>query len=306
MDIQLATRDYAQCISNGAITEPTGGTWVSAAAIYLGATEPLNGSWIAALCNQLGVTQPLYGSYVIALADHYGISQPLNGSWWFAIADEACNGGILPIANFTSDSTTIIEGQSIQFTDTSTVPVGGPPITQWAWTFTGGTPSTSSAQNPSVVYNTPGQYQVALTVTNADGSNTKTVPNYITVNVLPVVADFSADNVAPTEGDTVTFTDTSTGNPTQWSWTLTGATPSTSTAQNPAVVYNTAGTYTVALTASKTGSTDTETKTDYITVSLPSAPVTINTFALEYLGFGGTQTGNAIETFRLGNLGYIK
>ncbi len=34
MDIQLATRDYALCISNDTITEPTGGTWVSAAAIY--------------------------------------------------------------------------------------------------------------------------------------------------------------------------------------------------------------------------------------------------------------------------------
>ncbi len=128
----------------------------------------------------------------------------------------------------------------------------------------------------------------------------------MTVTVVPIVTDFNADNTTPTEGDTVTFTDTSTGNPTQWSWTLTGATPSTSTAQNPAVVYNTAGTYTVALTASKTGSTDTETKTNYITVALPAAPVTINTFALENLGFGGTQTGNAIETFRLGTLGYIK
>ena len=92
MDIQLATRDYAICLSGGTITEPTGGTWVSAAALYLGATEPVNGSWIQSLCAELNVTQPLYGSWVIALADHYGITQPLNGSWWFAIADEVCNG----------------------------------------------------------------------------------------------------------------------------------------------------------------------------------------------------------------------
>jgi len=306
MDIQLATRDYALCISNNTITEPTGGTWVSAAAIYLGATEPLNGSWIAALCNQLGVTQPLYGSYVIALANHYGISQPVNGSWWFAIADEACNGGILPVANFTSDVITIQQGGTVQFTDTSTVGAGGPAITQWSWVFQNGTPLTSTAQNPQVQYNTVGNFDVSLTVTNADGSNTKTVLQYMTVTVVPVDADFSADNVAPTEGDTVNFTDLSTGTPTQWSWTLTGATPNTSSLQNPAVVYNTAGTYSVSLTASKTGSTDTETKTNYITVALPAAPVTINTFALEPLGFGGTQTGNAVETFRLGNLGYIK
>jgi len=95
MDIQLATRDYALCLSNDTITEPTGGTWVSAAALYLGATGPVNGSWIQALCAQLGISQPLYGSWVIALADHYGITQPLNGSWWFAIADEVCNGIII-------------------------------------------------------------------------------------------------------------------------------------------------------------------------------------------------------------------
>ena len=93
MDIQLATRDYALCLSNNTITEPTGGTWVSAAALYLGATGPVNGSWIQALCAQLGISQPLYGSWVIALADHYGISQPENGTWWFAIADTVCNGG---------------------------------------------------------------------------------------------------------------------------------------------------------------------------------------------------------------------
>ena len=93
MDIQLATRDYALCLSNNTITEPNGGTWVSAAALYLGATEPVNGSWIQALCAQLGISQPLYGSWVIALADHYGITQPENGTWWWAIANTVCNGG---------------------------------------------------------------------------------------------------------------------------------------------------------------------------------------------------------------------
>ena len=92
MDINNVTRDYAQCISNGAITTPTGGTWVSAAAIYLGQTTPVNNSWLQALCVALGITTPVYGSWVIALATHYNITQPLNGSWWYAIADEACNG----------------------------------------------------------------------------------------------------------------------------------------------------------------------------------------------------------------------
>jgi len=91
MDINNVTKDYAQCISGGAITTPDGGTWVSAAAIYLGQTSPVNNSWLQALCAALGVTSPVNSSWVIALANHYGITQPLNGSWWYAIADYACN-----------------------------------------------------------------------------------------------------------------------------------------------------------------------------------------------------------------------
>lgn len=279
MDINSVTRDYAQCISGGAITEPTGGTWVSAAAIYLGQTSPVNNSWLQALCAALGITAPVNSSWVIALANYYGITQPVNGSWWYAIADDACNGGIRPVANFTSDVTTITEGGTVNFQDTSTVAPGGPAITQWAWTFAGGTPATSSLQNPAIVFNTAGTYEVSLTVTNADGSSTKTVPNYMTVTVVPVAADFSADTTTPQPGDSVTFTDLSTGNPTQWSWTLPGGTPATSTAQNPVIQYNTVGTYSVTLTASKTGSSDTEVKTNYITVAAVPVSETINSWS---------------------------
>ena len=89
--------------------------------------------------------------------------------------------------------------------------------------------------------------------------------------VVPIVADFTADNELPTEGEFVQFTDTSTENPTSWDWTFTGGTPLSSSLQNPIVQYNTAGTYTVSLTASKTGSTNTNTKVDFIDVSVPAA-----------------------------------
>lgn len=93
---------------------------------------------------------------------------------------------IKPVADFTSNTTNIIEGGSVNFTDTSTVPPGGPAITSWLWSFVGGTPSSSTLQNPTgITYATAGDYEVSLTATNADGSNTKTVPNYITVNVAP-------------------------------------------------------------------------------------------------------------------------
>ena len=92
MDINNVIKDYAMCVSNNAITEPTGGTWISALCIYYGITEPVNGSWIQAYCNYLGITTTVYGSWTIALANYYSITQAKNGTWWYAIADDACNG----------------------------------------------------------------------------------------------------------------------------------------------------------------------------------------------------------------------
>jgi len=85
--------------------------------------------------------------------------------------------------------------------------------------------------------------------------------------VNPPVADFSADQTTVQAGSTVSFTDTSINGPTSWSWTFNGGTPSGSTAQHPSVTYNTIGTYTVSLTATNLAGSDTETKTDYITVT---------------------------------------
>ncbi len=80
-------------------------------------------------------------------------------------------------------------------------------------------------------------------------------------------ADFSADYTSVEVGGTVNFSDNSTMMPTSWAWTFEGGTPSTSTVQNPSVVYNATGTYSVSLTATNAQGTDTETKTGYITVT---------------------------------------
>ena len=82
----ILQQQYAENQSFGAITEPTGGSWVSAYCLYLGITEPVNGTWIQALCEHFGITQPLYGSWVIALANYYGFTEPVNGTWWGALA----------------------------------------------------------------------------------------------------------------------------------------------------------------------------------------------------------------------------
>ena len=66
------------------------------------------------------------------------------------------------------------------------------PVTGVSWTFTNATPATSTARNPTVVFNTPGLQTVTLTPSSAAGPAT---PLTITVRVLP------AGLVAPvTEG----------------------------------------------------------------------------------------------------------
>lgn len=85
-----------------------------------------------------------------------------------------------PTPNFSTDNNTICEGETVQFTDQSTAQV-----TAWNWTFPGGTPASSTAQNPAVTYNTSGTYDVILEITNANGTTTQTFTNEITVNSDP-------------------------------------------------------------------------------------------------------------------------
>lgn len=87
--------------------------------------------------------------------------------------------------------------------------------------------------------------------------------------VVPPVANFSGSPTSINIGDTVAFTDLSTNTPTSWSWAFAGGTPATSTTQNPSVVYNTAGTYNVDLTATNSAGSDLESKPNYITVTNP-------------------------------------
>jgi PKD repeat protein len=82
-----------------------------------------------------------------------------------------------PVANFTANVTTVTAGGNVQFTDLS---VYNP--TTWSWSFPGGTPATFNGQNPPpIVYNTPGTYNVSLTVSNGNGNDVQTNTNYITV-----------------------------------------------------------------------------------------------------------------------------
>lgn len=83
---------------------------------------------------------------------------------------------VLCKAEFSSDKNSICTGTTVQFTDETYNAVTG-----WTWNFQGGTPATSTAQNPSVTYNTPGIYEVSLVATDGSSNDTETKTAYIHV-----------------------------------------------------------------------------------------------------------------------------
>lgn len=169
----------------------------------------------------------------------------------------------LPSPNFiATPNTGYATITSMTFTDgTTSNPLY--PVTTWLWNF--GDSTTSTSQNPTKTYSTPGTYTVSLTATNAGGSATHTKTGYITVAAVTVpVANFTINKSSGDIPLDVTFTNTSTGIGTlTYSWDLddgTGAQTTTNPSPNP-YSFTVKGTYDVELTATNTGGSDTETKT---------------------------------------------
>ena len=80
--------------------------------------------------------------------------------------------------------------------------------TGWSWTFAGGAPSSSTMQNPAVIFNNPGIYIVTLIAKNASG-NSSPVTTQITVNPSPT-ADFTQNKTTGCAPTYVLFTNSST------------------------------------------------------------------------------------------------
>lgn len=82
-----------------------------------------------------------------------------------------------PVALFQAINHVICPGDTVSFIDETE---DGDPDT-YQWSFPGGTPSTSADPNPTVIYNTPGSYQVTLNVSNSAGSSTLTKQHIVHV-----------------------------------------------------------------------------------------------------------------------------
>lgn len=103
-----------------------------------------------------------------------------------------------PVAAFTAGSTNFCATGSTTFSDNSS---NSP--TSWQWTFPGGTPSTSTLQNPTVTYMVKGSYDVTLIATNANGSGNLTKTGYIVVDSLPVAQTTPSVNQTICKGSNI-------------------------------------------------------------------------------------------------------
>ncbi len=95
-----------------------------------------------------------------------------------------------PIADFNAPTTTVCLNTPVQFTNHSWRTAGN---VSYTWEFPSGSPASSTSLNPTVTWDTPGWKTVKLTVTDSQGSNTKTIDQYI------FVAPSYRDYVGPTQ-----------------------------------------------------------------------------------------------------------
>jgi len=171
---------------------------------------------------------------------------------------------LAPIAGFTANTTYGVAPVAVQFTDTSV----GQDIAGWAWDFNGDGIIDSTLQNPTMIYTKPGNYTVNLTVTNSYGTNTTSEQGYVLVSNGVPVARFAVNKTSGPAPLVVQFRDISRGPTiTSWSWDFNDDGIVDSTDQNPVMVYNLPGNYTINYTVSNAYGTSTILRKDFITVT---------------------------------------
>ena len=90
-----------------------------------------------------------------------------------------------------------------------------------------------------------------------------------TIHSVAPTAGFTVNDTSICAGSSVTFTDQSAGSPTGRRWYFSGGTPDTSTAPDPVITYQQAGTYPVKLVVSNSTGTDSLTKAGLVAVDPP-------------------------------------
>ncbi len=142
-------------------------------------------------------------------------------------------GNILNAA-FTSDIDELCYGGEVEYYDNS---VGN--ITSWDWEFPGGTPATSTEQNPVVTYNIPGMYGVTLIVGDGTSTSTSSMLEYVIVYNDPEIPDTPiGDTELCQDNPNSSYTTNNASGATGWVWEMIPANAGVMTVNGPGVEIN--------------------------------------------------------------------
>lgn len=252
--------------------EPTSGIaplTVGFTAAVMGGDEPLTFAWSFGDGETSAVQGP---SHLFEAAGSYDVSVTVTD----ANGDEASDSIVVEVGD--DQTPTVVAGATpssglapLPVTFTATVSGGNEPIA-YVWDFGDGSP-TSDLQNPSHAYTMAGAFTATVTVTDGDGD---VASDTVTVEVgsddLPS-ATASASPVTGIEPLTVSFTGTGIGGnaPLAYTWSFGDGSPA-DTAQNPAHVYESAGTYTATLIVTDD---DGDSDSDTVTIEVASNAVPV-------------------------------
>ncbi|MBP2617878.1 PKD domain-containing protein [Chryseobacterium jejuense] len=170
--------------------------------------------------------------------------------------------------------------------------------TQYLWEFESGNPATSNEENPNVVFTTPGDHMIKLTVSN--GLETYSIQK--TVNVKPAMTidfNWSVDAIDNDyQAPVLLHLNNLSTNASSYEWTIAGGVPAVSTQVSPDVTLPAAGTYTIILKS--TNDKETKTLQKQVTV-LPDA----NLLSFSDIQLGINSAHAAVGCFFSSELGKV-
>jgi len=199
------------------------------------------------------------GMQDIQLVFRYIVDNINGETFWLDNVNINTQGGSPPVAAFNTPLQHICADAQVSFNNASLQATG------YQWLFPGGVPDTSTSLRPLISYPAAGVYPVTLIATNPYGTDTVSLPAYITVYGLPVLTATSTAS-AVCIGDTVTLTVTGAGNY-SWVWTP-AAGLSNATVNNPVARPTVSGATTYVVTATDSNNC-VNTATVLITVGTP-------------------------------------
>jgi PKD repeat protein len=174
-----------------------------------------------------------------------------------------------PVAAFSVSAASGTAPLKVQFT-LDTVE----PLDSFAWDFNGdGVVDNQVDLVPTFTYNTAGIYNATLTVTNAAGTDSISRSIAVTDPVTPPTAGFTPSVTQGTAPLVVSFTNTTSGNVTSFSWDFNGdGVPDDTSTVSPSFTYQQPGVYTVTLNVANEAGSTSASATIQVTASVP-APV---------------------------------